>query len=67
MILMDFLTTKNSYFRTITIKLEDMEKFLFYQSFVTLGRSQLLNYMTFIFQLYIVIVRVFMIFFIIEK
>ena len=51
MILTDFPTAKNSYFRTITIILQDMEKFHFYQSFVTLGRPQLLYYMTSVFQL----------------
>ena len=43
----------NSYFRTITILVQDNEKFHFNQSFATLGRPYLLYYMTFEFQPYI--------------
>ena len=52
----------NSYIRTITILVQDMEKFHSKQSFATLGGPHLLYYMTFVFQLYIVILMVFMIF-----
>ena len=45
----------NSYFCTITILVQDMEKFYFKKSFATLRRPHLLYYMTFVFQPYIVI------------
>ena len=44
----------NSYFRTIAILVQDMEKFQQKQSFATLGHPHLLYYMTFEFQLYVV-------------
>ena len=52
----------NSYFRTITILVQDMDKFHFNQSFDALGHPHFLCYMTFVFLLYIVILMLFMIF-----
>ena len=54
------ITKKNGYFHTITILVQNIENFHFKLAF--LGRTHLLYYMTFVFQIYIVILLVFMIF-----